>query len=234
MAGQNPLLQALRSFAHEMSGSYDLAETATELSESIAKVLAVTGAGVSVLDEAGNLRFIAASSEQITEIERVQEETQDGPCVEANRNNKAVMVADVGTDDRWPEYSKSAREHGFKSVLGYPLTYNDLPIGSIDVYNAESKDWDDDDLDVLEVLADMATAYLVRLSELVESKKLSGHLQHALDSRIVIEQAKGRLAERHGISVGEAFELLRSHSRSNNIKLADLSDAVVNRGLTLP
>jgi GAF domain-containing protein len=233
MADQNPLMKALRSFAHAMGGSYDLAEMATELSESITQVLSVTGAGVSVPDDAGNLRFVTATSEQITEIERVQEEDQNGPCVDAYRNNKPITVADVVADGRWPAYSETATSHGIHAVLGYPLTYNERSIGSINVYNSQPKEWNDDDLDLLGVLADMATAYLVRMSELAESKKLSGQLQHALDSRVLIEQAKGKLAGEHGISVDEAFELLRNHSRTNNIKLADLSDAVVNRGLTL-
>ena len=234
MADWNSLLLALRSFAHAMGESYDLAEMATQLSHSITEVLSVTGAGLSVASEEGTLRFITATDEQIVAIEEVQEETQDGPCVGAYRKNEPVSTSDLGTDERWPEYSKAAIDIGIHAVMGYPLAYNDRPIGSIDVYSAEKKEWSSEDTDLLGVLADIATAYLVRGSELAESRKLNKQLQGALESRILIEQAKGKLAGEYEITVGEAFEQLRSHARSHNIKLADLSDAVVNRGLRLP
>ena len=89
-------------------------------------------------------------------------------------------------------------------------------------------------MDLLGVLADMATAYLVRISELAEARRLSEQLQGALDTRILIEQAKGLLAGERGISVDEAFEELRNHARTNNTKLAELCDAVVNSGLRIP
>jgi GAF domain-containing protein len=234
MVDRDSLLQALRSFAHAMGGSYDLAEMSIQLSASITDVLSVAGAGVSVANGEGMLRFIAASSGQIVEIERSQEETQDGPCVDAYRKNEPVSVTDVETDDRWPEYSKTAAKLGIQAVVGYPLAYDGSAIGSIDVYSTERRIWSRDDMDTLGVLADMATAYLVRISELAEARRLSDQLQRALDSRILIEQAKGVLAGERGISVDEAFEGLRNHARNNNMKLAELCDAVVNSGLRIP
>lgn len=96
------------------------------------------------------------------------------------------------------------------------------------------ENWTDGDLDTIGVLADMATAYLVRASKLAEATQLAEQLQRALDTRLTIEQAKGILAGEHHITLDEAFDLLRHHSRHNNIKLADIANAVVNLGLRIP
>lgn len=84
------------------------------------------------------------------------------------------------------------------------------------------------------VFADMATAYLLRASELFEARQLAGQLQAALDSRVVIEQAKGIIASEYGVSVDEAFEMLREHSRLTNVKLGEVCRAVVHMGLRIP
>ena len=231
MADQDTLLRALRAFAHAMAGSYDLTEMAYGVSDHITEALGAAGAGVSVADDEEALRFVTATSEDIVEIEREQERTQDGPCVHSYRTGEPVTVADVGSDSRWPEYSKTATELGVHAVIGFPLAVNGEPIGSIDVYNSAPREWSDSDLDVLGVFADMATAYLLRISELSEARDLAAQLQHALDSRILIEQAKGVLAGEVGITMGEAFRRLRSHARDHNLKLRAVSEAVLNEGL---
>ena len=234
MADQKSLLKSLKTFAHSMGGSYDISEMSYQLSDSIAEALPADGAGVSVASEDSRLLFITATDERIVEIEKVQEKTQDGPCVDAFRKNSPVGVSDVDTDPRWPEYSRAASNAGIRAVVGYPLAYDGRPIGSIDVYGLEPREWTDENLDVLGVFADMATAYLVRMSELTEARRLGEQLQSALDSRVLIEQAKGLLAGDLNIGVDRAFELLRAHARNHNMKLAELCDSIVNDGVRLP
>ncbi len=233
MADQLLLLQYLRSFAAAMGDSYDITEVSYELSDQVTNALEVTGAGVSVADDEGKLRFVTATSQPIVEVEKAQEEGQEGPCYEAFTTQRPVVVSDLKGSE-WTGYATTAAQQGLRAVIGYPLSRRKVRLGAINVYDDGPRDWTDEDLDVVGVFADMATAYLVRVTELAETAELAVQLQGALDSRIVIEQAKGILANEYGIGVDEAFKLLRHHSRSQNIKLAQIADAVVNLGLRLP
>lgn len=233
MADQSLLLDALRSFAQAMGRSYEITEMCYELCDRSAEALSATGAGVSVAGEEGLLRFVTATSEEIRRLEEVQESTQEGPCVEAFVSRKPVVVPDIRDVEAWPAYKRLAAEFPHRAVVGYPLHHGNRALGAFNVYNAEVREWSEEDLDTLGVFADMATAYLVRTAELAEARQLAGQLQTALDSRVLIEQAKGMLAGERRISVDEAFDLLREHSRENNIRLVDVCQEVVNMGLRI-
>lgn len=234
LANTDLLLQALRSFAVAMGGSYDISDVCYGLGKTITEVLGTTGAGVSVVDSQGDLKFVTATSQPIIEIEEAQEGAQQGPCVTAFQTQKPMAISDIADRPEWPVYTDTADRVGLRAVVGFPLSYGGERLGAINVYNAESRLWNDDDLDVIGVFADMATAYLARTSELAEARQLAEQLQGALDSRVIVEQAKGIVANQHDVTVDEAFQMLRSHSRSNRIRLSDLADAVVNMGLRLP
>jgi len=233
MADQLLLLQYLRSFAVAMGDSYDITEVSYGLSDQVTNALEVTGAGVSVADQEGKLRFVTATSQPVIEVEKAQEQTQEGPCYEAYATQSPVAISDLRGSE-WTGYATTAIQNGLRAVIGYPLSRRKERLGAINVYDDGPRDWTDQDLDIVGVFASMATAYLVRVTELAETAQLASQLQHALDSRIVIEQAKGILANEYGVSVDEAFKLLRHHSRNNNIKLAQVADAVVNLGLRIP
>lgn len=233
MEDQHLLMRALRSFAVAMGDRYDLAEVSYTLSEEITRALDVAGAGVSVATDDGKLRFLTATSQPVVEVEMAQEESQEGPCVAAFNTQQPVAVDDLEVSE-WTGYASIARQHGMHAAVGYPLSRDGERIGALDVYSASPRKWSEDDLDFIGVFADMATAYLVRVNQLVEMSQLTSQLQKALDSRVVIEQAKGILANEHDITVDEAFELIRNHSRANNIKLSEVTDAVVNLGLRIP
>lgn len=177
------------------------------------QILGADGAGVSVTDREGNLKFVAATSQPVVAIEQVQEKTQEGPCVSAFTSQTAVVVSDISDRTEWTSYTHKAQELGLAAVVGFPLRYGDRSLGAMNVYSFQPREWTDDDLDILQVFADMATAYLSRASELAEAKQLADQLQGALNSRIVIEQAKGIVAAQQGITVDRAFELIRAYSR---------------------
>lgn len=167
-------------------------------------------------------------------IERAQERQQQGPCVEAFRSGEVQAVSRIDQLDNWPDYKETAAEFGFISVVGLPLAVAGRRVGSLNVYDTRERDWSDHDLRAARVLADMATTYILRAGELAEARELSDQLQHALQSRIVIEQAKGMLARDHDVSVDRAFELLRKMSRERSTPLRTVADAVVSLGLRLP
>jgi GAF domain-containing protein len=234
MADQALLLQALRSFAAAMKRSYDVTEMCYELCDRTVDVLSATGAGVSVVDETEVLRFVTATDERILSIEEIQESSQTGPCVTAYQTRQPVPVSDINAHPEWPAYRVRAEELQLRSVVGFPLVNDGHGLGALNVYNADPRDWTEDDLDVLGVLADMATAFLVRVSAMLEARQLADQLQRALDSRVVIEQAKGMLAGEHGISLDDAFTRLRNQSRRTNVKLTEICQAVVHMGLRIP
>ena len=234
MADHALLLQALRSFARVMGGSYDINEMSFHLGELVTEALGVEGTGLSVADKAGDLKFVAATNQQIVAVEEIQERTQEGPCVTAFRSQEPVLIANIDDFEEWPAYKETATNLGLGAVVGLPLSYDSVRLGALNIYAAEPREWTDDDLDILTVFADMATAYLVRSSQLAESRELANQLQAALDSRVLIEQAKGILANEYRITVDDAFERLRRHSQNHNTKLIEVCRAVVERGMKIP
>lgn len=186
------------------------------------------------MNEDDRLLFVTATSEAVIEIEHAQEDHQAGPCVEAFRSGEVVTVSKISDLDRWPEYRTSAAKTGFQYVAGFPLAIGDRRLGSLNVYDTRERVWSEHDLSAAHVLADMATTYILRAGELAEAKQLSEQLQNALESRIVIEQAKGMLARDHDVSVDQAFDPLRDLSRQRRTPLRTIADAVVSLGLRLP
>jgi GAF domain-containing protein len=231
VATTDVLLQALKSFVVSMKTSYDINEISFELSTRVAEALGVSGAGVSVADASGWLRFVTGTDERIIEIEKAQEVDQKGPCVSAFEAQRPLAISDIQDVEDWPTYKTVADQLGLRAVVGYPIGER---LGAINVYHEDHRVWSDSDLDTIGVFSDMATASLVRMTELLEARQLADQLQHALDSRVIIEQAKGVLARQYDISVDEAFDRLRRHSRVNNIKLVEICSAVVNMKLEIP
>ena len=229
-----PPLFDLRRFAAAMARQFDVNEVLYELGDGAMAILDAAGAGVSVVNEAGELVFITSTSQLVVDVERVQMEHQAGPCVEAFQRGEAVPVSDIGELVEWPEYREAARRAGLSSVVGLPLALEDRRIGSLNVYDAKVREWTGSELASASVLADMATAYLVHAGELAKARQLTEQLQRALDSRIVIEQAKGMMSRDNSISVDVAFHLLRTFARSKNLDLREVAHRVVDSGLTTP
>ncbi len=233
MADESPLLDALRRFAHTMSGDYDLSDVLYRLTDDVTKVLDVAGAGIAISDEEDLLRYATSSSDAVAVLEQVQEEHQTGPCAEAYRLQETVTVSDIASRADWPQYRKEAQRLGFAAVAGLPLSLGSERLGALNLYDRYLREWTPAELADARVLADMAAGLMVH-QRLVDSRRLAAELQVALDSRVVIEQAKGILAADLGISVDRAFDLLRRHSRSNNATLRTVAQAVVTDGFRPP
>lgn len=231
MADQELLVRVLSEFAHTLAGNFAVSDVLHDLAERVNEVLGVPGAGVSLADR-GSVRFVAAIDEVTAAIERVQEDTQEGPCVDAYRTGELVLVADIRDDPgRWPRFAVRARELGIVAVAGIPMNWNGTRLGALDLYATARRDWPMGDVAAAQVLADMATCYVAHASELQRSRRTVEQLQEALKTRVVIEQAKGMLAAERSISVNEAFELIRGHARSHSASLRAVGEAIVNLGL---
>lgn len=227
MAGQEQLFDALRSFAATLAGDYDVSDVLHQVCDHLVEVLDAEGAGVAVYDADQRLRFAAATSATVIAAERAQEEAQEGPCTASLDAGAPVVVEDALADARWPQYRQALREHGLRSVVAVPLVVGDAAIGAVDVYDTEPRPWSESDVAAAGVLAQMATAYVLRANATAEAERLNEQLQAALDSRIVIEQAKGKLAGERGIDMDAAFELLRSRARSWGETVRSVAERIV-------
>jgi len=230
MASQEVLFQILRKFARTMAGAYEIADVLTDLSHNAVEMFGATAAGVA-LCEGGQLRFVTATNDAAVEAEDAQERLQSGPCYTSLQEQHPIPVRDIR--DRhadWPEYGPIVERAGLLAVLGLPLILDDRRVGSLDVYADQPREWTDDAIAAGTVLADIAAAFVLNATELAQSQRTSEQLQTALDSRVVIEQAKGRLAGELNVSPREAFEIIRHHARSNHRRIAETSRAVVEHG----
>ena len=227
MVDTQQLLEILRRFAATMSNSFEVSDMLDELGDTAVSILDADGAGVSLATGDGRLRFVTSTDRSLIELESVQEREQQGPCVEAFRRNTAIVVSDLAGERRWERYCDAARRSNYRAVIGMPLVVAEHRLGSLNVYQRDTRSWSDDDVDAVRTLADIATAYVVRAGELVEARTIAAQLQKALDSRIVIEQAKGVLSNRHDITIGSAFDALRSYARRHRRPLREVAADVV-------
>ena len=232
MYDQPLFLQTLSRFAVVLPGRYDLEATLTELTESLTSVLGLSGSGVTMADEGGRLRFVTAVSQASGDLERNQELQQAGPCRDAFDTGEVVRVTDVRKESsRWPEFSATAARLSVAGVAGIPMRLADKVIGALNLYSSEAREWTDEDIAVAGVLADVATSYVVNASKLRQQEQLSEQLQQALESRVIIEQAKGITAQQKSVSVDDAYQMIRRHARNNNASLRVVAEAIVAVGL---
>jgi GAF domain-containing protein len=224
-------LQTLSRFAVVLPARYDLEASLSELTESVTAVLGLSGSGVTMAED-GRLRFVTAVSPASGELERNQEQHQAGPCRDAYETGQVVRVTDVRRESaRWPEFSTAATRLGVAGVAGIPMRLADQIIGALNLYSPDPREWSDGDIAVAAVLADVATSYVVNASKLRQQEQLSEQLQEALESRVVIEQAKGITAYKNAISVDQAYQRMRGHARNNNASLRMVAEAIVAVGL---
>lgn len=233
MVESNRMNELLRRFAVTMIDTFEVNELLYQLGASAVAILGADGAGISVATRDDRLEFVTATDQSLLELEMVQRDHQMGPCVEAFRRGEPVVVEDIAALECWERYREAAARTGFGAVVGMPLAVGTRRVGSLNIYDRGPRTWSQDDLEAVRTMADIATAYIVRAGELNEARHLAEQLQHALDSRVIVEQAKGVLSRDHAISVDAAFELLRSHSRIHQRQLRDVAYAVVHDGLRL-
>lgn len=233
MADTALLARVLADFARTVIRRYDVGEVVEQFCEHVATILPNAGAGVSLADAGGVLRFIGASDELVVRVEDLQVALQEGACRTAYDTGAVVVCRDLRADARWPRYARGAVAEGIVGVLGYPMAVDGRIIGALNVYSTSPLDLSDEDLETTGVLAAVGASFVINARERRESRELTRQLQAALESRVLIEQAKGALAERLGVPVDEAFGLLRRHARSNGLPLRQVCRDVVERRLSL-
>jgi GAF domain-containing protein len=222
--------------ADTLIDEFDLIEFLQLLASRTADLLDASPVGLLLADQRGRLEFMAASDENVKLLELFQVQNQEGPCLEAFRTGAPVINADLAdATSRWPRFAPRAVEAGFRSVHAFPLRLRAERIGAMNVFSANvGGRLADTDVRIVQALADVASIGLLQERAISRGEALTEQLQGALNSRVIIEQAKGSLAQARGISVDEAFALIRGHARNHNLRLGDLAQKIISHPATIP
>jgi GAF domain-containing protein len=231
---EQQLARAFVEFSDTLVRDYDVMEFLARLCERCVEVLEVSAVGALLDDGAGRLELVSASSEAVRLLETLQVQRRAGPCLDAYRTGERVPVPDLrAVGSRWPAFSARASAIGVEAVCAFPMRLRETRIGALNVFLSEPGELEPAVLDAGQALADVATIAILQARTLQDVTVLAGQLSHALESRVVIEQAKGMLAERLGVEPDEAFHRLRRHGRLRGLKLTDLAQQVVDGRLLL-
>jgi GAF domain-containing protein len=223
----------LQRFARTLVHQYDLDEVLSELAGELTEVLEVAGAGVMLTDDNGDLRFVSSSDETLKHLEDLQIDLDEGPCLRAYRAAERVMATDLRNDDRFPRFGPRAVAVGMLAVFSYPLQYEEQVFGGLNLYRTEPGSLDEDQEELGAAFSDISTLYLMHGSDDERREQLTRQLQGALDSRVIIEQAKGFVAAMCGTTPSAAFETLRAYARGSGRRLREVATEVVERRTTI-
>ena len=222
------LSEAFVELTDTMVADFDVIDFLHVLTSRSVELLEVSAAGLLLADPRGELRVVAASSEAARLLELFQLQSDQGPCLDCFRSGRPVAAVDLGADRRWPRFAAAAGQGGFAAVQALPMRLRDQVIGALNLFRATPGAFDPASVRIGQALADVATIGLLHERSMRRSDTLNEQLQTALNSRVIIEQAKGKLAERLGVDMDQAFTLLRERARTSNRRLSDLARSFID------
>jgi GAF domain-containing protein len=231
---ESQLVEAFVTLADTLAAGYDIVDLLHTLVERCATLLDAQDSGIILATPEGELEVIASTSERSRLVGLMQLRAGEGPCVESYLTRSVVSVDNVdGIDARWPRFAVGARELGFKSIHAIPLRLRDTTIGSLNLFRDREGGLDEGDKVAAQALADVATISILHERAFRETDVARRQLQHALGSRVIIEQAKGVISHTRGVDMDEAFRLIRTHARSTGERLSEVARSVVDRSIDL-
>lgn len=235
MVSTERLADAFVEVADTLVDEFDLIDFLHNLADHAADVSGASSVGLMLADQNETLHYMAASSAGARHLELFQIQHDEGPCLDCFRMGGPVIVTDLSqAENRWPDFAPRAISAGVRSVHAFPMRLRNQVIGALNVFGEEPLPLEPIDIRIVQAMADVATIAILQERAISSAEILTEQLQGALNSRIVIEQAKGVISRDHGVSVDEAFAALRSHARSNHLRLAELAHDVVNGKAALP
>jgi transcriptional regulator with GAF, ATPase, and Fis domain len=229
---EQQLARTFVELADTLVSDFDVVEFMATLAARTVQLLGMAAAGVLLDDRYGQLRPIAASDENVRLLELLELQHDEGPCVEAFRQGTPVQATAAQALVRWPRFAAAATGMGYRVVCALPLRLRAQTVGALNLFGVGDDLLDQPALVVGQALADVATIGLLQERSMRESRLLAEQLQAALDSRVTLEQAKGVLAEQTGLSIDQAFEVLRAFARDRNLRLVEVARRVVSGELS--
>jgi len=229
MTREADVVEALVEMADTLVDDYDVVDLLTGLADRCVSLLDVSAAGVMLASPEASLGLVASSSEAMRLLELFELQTQEGPCLDAFRTGQSVEHENLQAGSgRWPSFSAAALQAGFASALALPLRLREATLGALNLLRVTRTPMDEADVIVARAFADLATLSIIQHRTAAESQRLNEQLSSALTSRVVIEQAKGVIAERADVDLAEAFSRLRSYARNHNRRLTDVARAAID------
>lgn len=228
------LLETLTVVADTLTDDFDVVEFLHKLVERCAAICEAVEVGIVLANARPELVVMASTSDRLHAIEALQISAGHGPCLDAFVYGEVVTASSrEEIAARWPALAEGIRDTGYRSVHAVPLRLRKTTIGSLNFFRDKEGRLDPDDVPAAQTIADIATIGLVQERALREATATRDQLQHALDARIVIEQAKGIIAHRNNVDIETAWHLLRQRARSHQARVSDIAHAIVEGIITL-
>jgi GAF domain-containing protein len=229
MTKQERLAHTFVELADTLVNDFDVLDFLSTLAQKCADLLDASEVGIMLVNSEGSLKVVASSSERARALELFEIQNQQGPCLDCFRSGEAVSVEDLGGDPaRWAVFGPEATRSGYHSAHALPLRSLTRVIGALNLFRTQPGVFEAEDLVTAQAMADIATLGILQQRAISEARVLAEQLQSALNSRVIIEQAKGVLAERAQIDLGDAFSLLRGYARSRQLRLREVAEALID------
>jgi transcriptional regulator with GAF, ATPase, and Fis domain len=234
VGGERGLVQTFVELADTLVADFDVVDFLHTLAQRCVELIGAAEAGIMLADQRGGLRLIASSSERARLLEIFELQSEQGPCLDCFKTGQAVRDGDLEkVPERWPVFGPEARAAGFRSVQALPLRCRSQVIGALNLFGTLPGSLPEESMATGQAMADIATISILQERALREARVLAEQLQSALNGRVVVEQAKGVLAERAQINVDDAFHVLRSYARNHASRLRDVAEAVIAGSISI-
>jgi GAF domain-containing protein len=229
MTREAALARTFVELADTLVDDFDVVDLLTRLADRCVEVLDVEAAGIMLAAPDGHLRVMASSSEAMRVLELFEVQAQEGPCLDSHRTGLPVVNQDLAAvGGRWPQFAAEAVAAGFQSAHALPMRLRGTIIGALNLFRSDPGEMAPADIEVAQAFADAASIAILQHRAAHEAQVINEQLTHALNSRVVIEQAKGMIAERLGLDMERSFTALRAHARNHNLRLADVAEAIIS------
>lgn len=234
MAREDRLVDTFVTLADTLVDHYDIIDFLQTLAERCVDLVDVTAAGIMLADTNGELRHAASSNEKMRFVELLELQLEEGPCLDAFRTQTPVLCdSPEHAAERWPRFEPSATENGFAAVAAVPMRLRNEVIGVMNLFSAKHGELSDEDVRVVQAMADIATIGILQERSIRDAHAFSTQLEIALDSRVVIEQAKGIVSERARTNVDQAFARIRGYARAHNRLLSEVAREIIDGTLDI-
>lgn len=228
------LLELFATLADTMVDDYDVVDLLQTLVDACQELLDASDAGILLADPSGELELVASTSEATELVEVIQLAAEAGPCIECFLTGTAVSVPDIAAgSEKWPVFRQAALENGFASIEAIPMRLRNTTIGTLNLLRSDTGSPPPEDLSAARAFADVATIGILHERSLREQESLSSQLQTALNSRVMIEQAKGVVSFTAGVPIPDAFTLMRNFARDRGLRLSEVAERIVRRDIRL-
>lgn len=232
MTREQTLARTLVELADTLVDDFDVVDILTLLADRCVEVFDVQAAGIMLAAPDGQLRVMASSSEAMRVLEVFEIQAQEGPCLDCYHTGRPVVNQDLDAGNgRWPRFATEALAAGFHSAHALPMHLRGKVIGALNLFREDTGEMGSADLEVAQAFADVATIAVLQHSAAREAQVLAQQLTHALNSRVILEQAKGMVAERLGLDMERSFAALRNYARNHNLRLGDVAQSVIDSSL---